>query len=162
MSAIPNPAQSEFSKGSLPVKSLVEVLATDTADLENAPDAIALAAPAAPSPDQQVNAMSLDAVRQSVDSIATGQEQIMRSVDRVAPSVVASQEQMTRSIDRIDASQEQIARGVDQLTVGQEQMTREITKLHEIEQYILYKNSRPAPAPTCNPVPRPSQAPTVR
>jgi len=116
MSAIPNPAQSEFSKGSLPVKSLVEVLATDTADLENAPDAIALAAPAAPSPDQQVNAMSLDAVRQSVDSIATGQEQ----------------------------------------------MTREITKLHEIEQYILYKNSRPAPAPTCNPVPRSAPAPTVR
>ena len=129
---------------------------------QNAPDAIALAAPAAPSPDQQLNAMSLDAVRQSVDRIATSQEQITRSIDRIAPGVVASQEQMTRSVDRIAASQEQIARTVDRLTAGQEQMTREITKLHEIEQYIPYKNSRPAPAPTCNPVPRPSQAPTVR
>jgi hypothetical protein len=73
---------------------------------------IAVAAPAAPSPDQQqLNAMSLDlnAVRQSVDRIA------------------ASQEQITRSVYRIAASQEQI--------------TGEITKLREIEQYILYKNS---------------------
>jgi hypothetical protein len=73
---------------------------------------------------------------------------------------------MTRSIDRIAASQEQIARSVDRLTAGQEQMTREITKLQEIVQYILYKNSepppRPAPAPARNPVPRSSQAPTVR
>jgi hypothetical protein len=73
---------------------------------------------------------------------------------------------MTRSIDRIAASQEQIARSVDRLTAGQEQMTREITKLQEIVQYILYKNSepppRPAPAAARNPVPRSSQAPTVR
>ncbi len=138
---------------------------------QNAPDVIALAAPAAPSPDQQqLNAMSLDAVRQSIDRIAAGiaasQEQITRSVDRIAPSVVAGQEQMTRSIDRIAASQEQIARSVDRLTAGQEQMTREITKLQEIVQHILYKNSepppRPAPAPARNPVPRSSQAPTVR
>src|SRR6266852_1399512 len=214
MNATPNPAQSEFSKDSLPVKSLVEVLTTDPADLkndrfpsgrpsfdrrsplafarflimfcvgvaatlawqsygdaarkiiarssprlgwlapqpappaQNAPDIIALAAPAAPSPDQQrLNAMPLDAVRQSIDRIATGiaasQEQITRSVDRIAPSLVASQEQMTRSIDQIAASQEQIARSVDRLTAGQEQMTHEITKLQEIEQYILYKRSEP-------------------
>src|SRR6266852_5884975 len=35
MNATPNPAQSEFSKDSLPVKSLVEVLTTDPADLKN-------------------------------------------------------------------------------------------------------------------------------
>src|SRR6266852_8077731 len=60
---------------------------------QNAPDVIALAAPAAPSPDQQqLNAMPLDAVRQSVDRIAASQEQITHSVDRIAPSVVANQE----------------------------------------------------------------------
>ncbi len=103
---------------------------------QNAPDVIALAAPAAPSPDQQqVGAMSLDldAVRQS--------------------------------LDQIGASQERIARTVDQLAAGQEQMTREITKLQAIGQYILYKNSEPPPQlatpPARKPVPRSSQAPTM-
>ncbi len=132
---------------------------------QNAPDMIALALRAATSLDQQQpNAMSLDldAVRQSIDRIATSQDQTTRSVDRIAPSIVAGQEQMTRSIDRIAASQEQIARSVDQLTAGQERMTREITKLQAVEQYVLYKNSepppRPAPAPVRNPVLRSSQA----
>jgi hypothetical protein len=118
---------------------------------QNVPDAVALAAPTAPSPDQQqLNAMSLDAVRQIVDQIAASQEQIARTVDRTATSVVAGQEQLTRSVDRIAA--------------GQEQMTREITKLREIEQYNLYKNSEspPAgPAPARSRAPRPLQAPTA-
>jgi hypothetical protein len=106
---------------------------------QNTPDIVAPAAVAAPSPDQQqLTAMplELDAVRQSVDRIAAGQEQ------------------MTRSVERIAAGQEQMARTVGQLTAGQEQLTREITKLQAIEQYILYKNSE-SPAP--KPVPRPSQ-----
>ncbi len=119
---------------------------------QNAPDAVALAAPTAPSPDQQqLNAMSLAAVRQIVDRIAASQEQITRTVDRIATSVVAGQEQLTRSVDRIAA--------------GQEQMTREITKLQEIEQYILYKNSESPPPPASaaarSRAPRPSQAPTA-
>src|SRR5258707_6256 len=92
---------------------------------QNAPDVIALAAPATPSPDQQqsnVTSLDLDAVRQSVDQIvnnmATNQEQITRSVDRIAASVAASQERITRS--------------VDQLAVSQEWLTREITKLAEL------------------------------
>jgi hypothetical protein len=103
------------------------------------PDIFVPAASAAPSPDQQqLTAMplDLDAVRQSVDQI------------------VAGQEQMTRGVERIAASQEQMARTVGQLAAGQEQLTREITKLEAIEQYILYKNSEP-PAP--KPVSRPSQ-----
>ncbi len=119
----------------------------------NAPEMIALVAPAAPSFDQQqFSAMSLDldAVRQSVDRIAT--------------SIAAIQEQMSRSADQI--ATEQIARSVAELTAGQEQMTREITKLQAVEQYVLYKSPdpapRPAPAPARNPVLRPSQAPTVR
>jgi hypothetical protein len=122
-----------------------------------------------PPDQQQLNAMSLDAVRQSIDRIATGfaasQEQITRSVDRIAPSVAANQEQMTRSIDRIAASQEEMARSINRLTTGQEQMTHEITKLQEIAQYALYKNSepsvQPATPPGRKPVPRPSQGPPV-
>ncbi len=99
-------------------------------------------APAASSPDQsQLNAMSLDldAVRQSIDRIAT--------------SFAASQEQMKRS--------------VDQLAAGQKWMTRDFnSKLQAVEQNILDKISmpppRPAPAPARNPVLRPSQAPMVR
>jgi hypothetical protein len=99
-------------------------------------------APAASTPDQQLNAMSLDldAVRRSIDGLAIS----------IGTSIATSQEQTTRSID--------------QLTAGLEQMTREIAKLQAVEQYVLYKNSepppRPGPAPT--PVPRPSQAPIVR
>jgi hypothetical protein len=106
---------------------------------QNTPDVFVPAASAAPSPDQQqptAMPLDLDAVRQSVDQIAAGQEQ------------------MTRSVERIATSQEQIARTVSQLIAGQEQLTREVTKLQAIEQYILYKNSEP-PAP--KPVPRPSQ-----
>ena len=142
---------------------------------QSAPDAITLAAPAIPSPDQQqsnVTSPDLDAVRQSIDQItsnmATNQEQITRSIDRIAARVAASQEQLTRS--------------VDQLAVSQEWLTREITKLEEIEQSIRYRNSdtlppspRPASAPAPKPVtrpastsalapkpvPRPSTAPTV-
>jgi hypothetical protein len=93
-------------------------------------------APAAPFPDQQFGAVSLDldALRQGVDRIA------------------ANQDQMTRSIG--------------QLAAGQEQMTREIAKLQSLEQYLLYKNSepppRPAPAPAPRPVARPVQPPAAR
>ena len=121
---------------------------------QNAPGVIAPASPVTPSLDrQQLNAMllDLDAVRQSIDRIAT--------------SIAADQVQTTRSADRIAIRQEQITQSVDQFAAGLEQITREITKLQEIEQYILYKNSepapRPAPAPVRNPVPRQSQAPVV-
>jgi len=121
----------------------------------NAPDRSALAVPAASSPDQQqLNAISLDldAMRQSIERIAASEEQITRNVDRIATSIATGQEQMTHSVDRI--------------TAGQEQITRGITKLQEIEQYILYKNSesppqQPAPAPARSRAPRPSQAPTT-
>jgi Mg2+ and Co2+ transporter CorA len=117
----------------------------------NSADVIATAVSAATPPDQQqLNAMSLDAVRQSIDRIAIGfaasQEQITRSVDRIAPSVATNQEQMTRSIERIAASQEEIARSVNRLVTGQEQMTREITKLQEIEQYHATSAAKEKPS----------------
>ena len=135
---------------------------------QNSPDVIGLASSTASSPDQQQpNAilLDLDAVRQSIDriasSIASGQEQMTSSADRIA----ATQEQIARGVDRMATSQEQIARSVDQFTADQEQMTREITKLQETEQYILYKNSEspppPAPAPARARAPRPLQAPAT-
>jgi hypothetical protein len=120
-----------------------------------APDAIALAAPAATAFGQQ-----------QLNAIASDLETMQQSIDRIAPAIVTGQEQMTRSMDRIAAMQEQIVRTVDKLTASQEQAMHEITKLQAVEQYILYKSSepppRPAPAPARNPAPRPSLVPIVR
>ena len=126
---------------------------------QDAPDMIAVAAPAGPSfEQQQLNAMSMDL------------EAVRQSIDRIATSVAAGQEQMTRSIDRIatgiSTSQHQMTRNVDQITAAQERMTHEITKLQAVEQYVLYKNSEPPPrsdpAPALKHVPRLSQASTGR
>jgi hypothetical protein len=103
-----------------------------------------LIAPAASTPDQpQFNALSLDldAVRRSIDGLATG----------IGASIATSQEQITRS--------------VDQLAAGLDQITREITKLQAVEQYVLHRNPEPpprpatAPAPAPKPVPRSARAP---
>ena len=79
---------------------------------QNGPDMIALASPTAASPDQQQpNAilLALDAVRQSIDRIATGIASSMASsADRIATSIAFNQEQIARSIDRMAASQEQM------------------------------------------------------
>ena len=120
---------------------------------QNTPDTFALAASAAPLPDQrQLEAMSLDL------------DTMRQSVEQLAASIVAAQEHMTRSVDRIAASQEQMARTVDQLAAGQEKVTREIAKLQAIGQYILYKNSEPSPPQASAPVAtsRSSQARTAR
>ncbi len=104
---------------------------------QTAPDMIAPAAPAAPpSPDQQQlnpTSLDLDAVRQSVDRIATSQEQITRTVDQLA----AGQEQLTREIAKLQAINQYI-----------------LYKSSE-------PPPRPAPVPAPKPAPRPSQAPTV-
>jgi hypothetical protein len=122
---------------------------------QNTTDTIAAAVPVAPSVDeQQLNAISTDlaAVRQGID--------------RIAPDIAASQEQMARSIDRIAAAQEQIARTVGQLAASQEQVMREIAQLQMVEQYVLYKNTEPAPRPAPgqarNRILRSSQAPVAR
>ncbi len=91
--------------------------------------------PAAPSPDQQqLNAMSLDldAMRQSIDRIATSQEQTTRSVSQLA----AGQGWMTRDFTiKLQAVEQDI---LDKISAPP---------------------PRPAPAPARNPVLRPSQAP---
>ena len=108
----------------------------------SSPDTTSPTAQTASSPGlQRFKAISLDldAVRQSVDRIAT--------------SFAASQEQMRRS--------------VDQLAAGQKWMTRDFNgKLQAVEQNILDKISMPpprqAPAPPRHLILRPSQAPIVR
>src|SRR5712671_3697128 len=77
---------------------------------QNVPGMIDLAAPAA----QHLNAMSLDTMRQSIDRIAAGQEEIARSIDQNAKGIAAGQDEIARSID-------QIAKGI---AAGQEQTTR--------------------------------------
>jgi hypothetical protein len=88
---------------------------------QSAPDITALVAPSTPSFDQhQLTTMSLnlDAVRQSIDRIAAGQERMTRSIDQIASSIAAGREQMARGIDQIAssiaASQEQMTRSTDQ------------------------------------------------
>src|SRR5262249_8794700 len=44
-------------------------------------------------------------------------------------------------IDWIATSQEHMTPAVDQLTASQEQIAKEITKLREVEHYLLYKTS---------------------
>src|SRR6266481_3788675 len=77
---------------------------------QNAPDMIAVAVRAATSLDQQkfdALSLDLDAVRQSIDRIAT--------------SIAAGQEQMTRRIEH------SIERNTDRLATGQDETTREIS-----------------------------------
>jgi septal ring factor EnvC (AmiA/AmiB activator) len=126
-------------------------LALRTAPIADSAPGTALAAQAAPSPDQQrLNAISvdLDAMRQTVDRIAI------------------TQEQTTRNVDKLTAGVERMTRNVDQLTGGQDRMTREITKLQALEQQVRHKNTesalRPGPAAARKPAPRSAQAPAVR
>ncbi len=205
MSAMPSPAQSEFSEGSLPVKPPVEAPVIRPADLKNdrspkrrqslgmrAPLAIArflitfCVGVAATLAWQSYG----DAAREMIANaspqlgwLAPQAASVERSVpDAIAPAASAAAaadpqqfnpvsvdlDAVRQSVDRIVAGQEQITRTVGQLAAGQEQMAREINKLQAIEQYMLYKNSEPptrpaaAPAPAPKPVPRPAQAPAVR
>jgi hypothetical protein len=79
--------------------------------------------------------LDLDAVRQSVDRIAAGQEQITRTVDQLA----AGQEQMAREINKLQAIEQYM-----------------LYKNSEPPQ----RPAAPAPAP--KPAPRPAQTPAVR
>jgi septal ring factor EnvC (AmiA/AmiB activator) len=70
---------------------------------QKAPDTIALAESVALYPDrQQFDAMLHDihSMRQSIDRIAAGQEQLARSIDQIATTIAATQEQMTRTTDQ--------------------------------------------------------------
>jgi len=83
--------------------------------------------------------LDIDAARQSMDRIATGQEQ------------------MTRRIEH------SIERNTDRLATGQDETTREISDLQTFEQYVLHRISmlppRPAPTTASKPVLRSPQAP---
>jgi hypothetical protein len=208
MSAMPSPAQSEFSEGSLPVKPPVEAPAIRPADLKNdrsrkrqqslgtrAPLAFArflitfcvgVAATLAwqsygdaaremianSSPQLSWLAPQAAPVEQSaVDVVAPAASPAPAAADPQPLNAVSLDlDAVRQSVDRIATGQEQITRTIDQLAAGQEQMAREINKLQAIEQYMLYKNSeappRPAaaaPAPAApKPAPRPAQTPTAR
>jgi len=95
--------------------------------------------------------LDLDAVRRSIDGLATS----------FAINIATGREQITRSVDQLLASQEEMTRSVGQLAAGQEQMTRDFnSKLEVVERAILNKVSvpppRPAPTLAHNPIPRPT------
>jgi hypothetical protein len=126
--------------------------------VQNAPDVIGLNSRTTSSPDQrQPNGILLqfDAVRQSIDRIATSiafsQGRMTTSADRIATfqeQMARSVDQIARSVDRMATTQEQITRRLDELTADQERMTHEIAKLQEIEQSVRSKNSEPPPRPS--------------
>ena len=203
MSAMPSPAQTEFSEGSLPVKPSVEAPVIRPADLKNdrSPKrrqslgariplaitrflitfGIGVAATLAwqsygdaaremianASPQLSWLAPQAASVGQSAPDEPAATRAVAADPQQLYP-VSLDLDAVRQSVDRIAAGQEQMTRTVDQLAAGQEQMAREINKLQAIEQYMLYKNSDPpsrpaaAPAPAPKPVPRPAQAPTVR
>jgi hypothetical protein len=84
---------------------------------------IALAVPSTPSFDQQqISAMSLDldALRQSIERIAAGQERTTRSIDQIAITLATSREQIS-STGQIATGQEQITPTIDQTATSSAQ-----------------------------------------
>ena len=206
MSAMPSPAQSEFSEGSLTVKPSADVPTIHPADLKNdrspsgrqsfakrVPLALARflitfcfgagAALAWQSYGDTAREMIANASPQLAWLAPAAAPVAQDPADPVAPAEPAApagpssdQHQLSpvsldldavrQSVDRIATNQEQISRTIGQLVAGQEQMTREIANLRAMEQYILYKNSeppsRPAPAPAPRPAARPPQTPAAR
>jgi hypothetical protein len=64
----------------------------DALTAQKASDTIALAVPGAPYPDRQhfdVTLRDIQSMRQSIDLIAAGQEQIARTVDQIATTIAA-------------------------------------------------------------------------
>jgi hypothetical protein len=57
------------------------------------------------------------------------------------PRTASDLDAVRERVDRIAAGQEQITRAVAQLTASQERIAEEISKVREVEQYLLYKAS---------------------
>jgi hypothetical protein len=98
-------------------------------------------APASTSDQQQLNAMSLDldAVRRSIDGLAI----------TIGTSIATSQEQTMRSIDQLTAGLEQMTHEITKLQAVERYVLYKSSD----------PPPRPAPAQVPKPVPRPSQAP---
>ncbi len=82
------------------------------------------------------------------------------AIDQVLSAQSQDIDAVRQNVDRIANAQDQIIRSINQLTAGQELLTKEIGKLQQVEQYILYKNSEPPPAPRVTAVPPPIRRPT--
>jgi hypothetical protein len=77
---------------------------------------------------QQLNAMSLDAMRKGVERVAAGHEQIMRSIDQIAAKVLDGREQMTRGTDQTATS---MAAASQQMASSTNETANRITARHE-------------------------------
>src|SRR6266481_3741091 len=191
MSAMPSPAQSEFSEGSLPVKPSVEAPAIRPADLQNdrspkrrqplggrVPLAVArflitfCVGVAATLAWQSYGDAAREMIANSspqLSWLAPQAAPVAQSApDAIAPAASPAAAADPQPLSSVSLDLDAVRQSVDRIAAGQEQMAREINKLQAIEQYMLYKNSEPpsrpaaAPAPAPRPVPRPAQAPAVR
>jgi hypothetical protein len=68
------------------------------------------------------------------------------TIDQQLSAALPDIDAVRQNVDRIATLQDRIVKSIDQLSTGQELLTKEIAKLQAVEQYILYKNSEPAPA----------------
>ncbi|MBO0758388.1 MAG: hypothetical protein J2P54_21265 [Bradyrhizobiaceae bacterium] len=97
---------------------------------QNAAGVIDLAAPTGPSSDQQqLNAMSIDAMRQEVERIAAGHEQLMRGIDQIAARIRDGHEQMTRGTD--ETATTTMAADLKQIASSTDETAHTITGRHE-------------------------------
>jgi hypothetical protein len=100
------------------------------------------------------------APQQPAPSLAAAPEQAAPPAPTVEQSSLGPDiDAVRQNVDRIAAAQDRIIKSIDQLSTGQEQLTKEIAKLQAVEQYILYKNSEPAPTTRSAPAPAPARKP---
>jgi hypothetical protein len=189
MIAVPDPAQSKSFEGLLPVKSLVETVNIDPADVKSdtftsgrpslrkrVPLALALitfsmgvAATVAWQADghaaREMIASSFPQLRWLAPAAQNAPETIALVAPATPPPPSADQRQLSaisldldavrQSLNRLAGSQEAMTRNVDKLVAGQAQLSGEIAKLLAITQYNLHANSEPllpqASAPVATP-----------
>jgi hypothetical protein len=119
----------------------------------------------------------------AIEMIVNSSQQLGRLAQQAGPGMIffpsASPRQhdtatdldaVRERIDRIASSQEQVTRTVAELTAGQGQITQEITRIREVEQYLLYMTSYKGaeskaadalPRPVPIPVPKPPRRPPL-
>ena len=88
----------------------------------------------------------------SLKAISLDRDAVRQSLDRIAASVATGQEQMMRSIDRLVAGQEQTTREISDLQTVEQYILERLSTLQ----------TRLAPTTASKPVPRSPQAAMVR
>src|SRR6267378_1028969 len=182
MSAMPSPAQSEFSEGSLPVKPPVEAPVIRPADLKNdrSPkrrQSLGMRAPLAIARFLITFCIGVaatlawqsygDAAREMIANsspqlgwLAPQAAPLAQTVsDMVAPAAPAAPSPDMQQLKEMSLGLAALRQSVDQLAArlaaGQQQMAGDIATLQAAEQDILHKISAPPPRPAAAPARKP-------